>query len=229
MFHQKENYVNFFEHLYSSKELEKIISTFDLKFSKNELKFLERYNFDPIYFVYSFYDYLFKHNSIPNQKEFIKFYMESNIDKLKEGYLKDGMEYSKKYKFNYKVKDLLDYLKWRLMRTYPSYIRDMHFSILVKEKLSSRDVFYNPELDVKKGIDILIDDKYKINLYVSTERSEYYRLKKFSRHTPDESLIDIDLPLSFERSKKVGRFFLYNMSHVEDIVKNINKFEKSMR
>jgi hypothetical protein len=111
------------------------------------------------------------------------------------------------------------------MRVYPSYIRDLHFSLLLSENLKSYNVFYNPIIDVEKGIDLLINNKYKINLYVKTNKSEYYRQLKYNRHKKDD-YVNIDLALDFNNSKKVGRFYLYDKKHVKKIIEIINKYEK---
>ena len=166
------------------KEIEIVISTFDLKFYKDKIDYVENFNFEPNYFIYSFYDYIVLNNSIPTQNQFALFYLQ-NFDNDK--FFKDRDK-----------KELTKLLIYRLYRVYPSIIRDFHFVNYLRENLTNK-IIYDKELDVLKGVDVLIDDKYAIHLYVDTNRSNYYRNKKDKRHTED-TYIHIDVPLNMNNA-----------------------------
>ncbi|MFW6009109.1 MAG: hypothetical protein ACOCP8_07590 [archaeon] len=185
------------------EDIERQIKKYNLTFPSLKRNDIENKMRFP-YFVNEFYNFIDEHKKIPMQCELYSFYKNKHrdiIDKLKDGQLPG--------------------LKARIYRAYPSYIRDLHFAKLLRKKTCFEKVIYNLELDVKDGIDILIkhnNKKYAINLYVKTDRSKYYRKKKNNRHK-EHNFINIDLPIGFEDSYKLGEFYLYSY---RDIVRLFN-------
>lgn len=208
------NYLNNFE--FSYLELEEQLKNFNLNFYFHKDSYVENFNFNPNYFVYSFYDFISLNKKIPTQKEYAQYYIEKNITSLSKTFLIH-------YKLNkqYLIKNLI----YRLYRAYPSFIRDFHFSIYLTDKLKSREISYNPFLDVMKGIDILIDAKYAIHLYTNTKRAKYYRNKKYNRHSKDD-YTHIDIPIDFKKSYKCGNFFLYRDNEIQILLNELSKLEK---
>jgi hypothetical protein len=198
------------------QQIEKELKKQKLVFYSHKESYVENFNFDPHYFIYSFYDFLIKKNKIPSQKEFAEYYIKENFLFLKKSFLNHP-----KLKKDYLIKNLV----YRLYRTFPSFIRDLHFSIYLKDKLLGRNIYYNPYIDVMNGIDILIDSKYAIHLYTDTKRARYYRNKKYNRHEKDE-YIHLNIPIRFSHCYKCGDFFLYKNKEAEVLVKELNVIEK---
>ena len=147
-------------------------------------------------FVRSFYDHIYENSHIPNQQQLFDYYLDNN-----EGNKTiDGLT-SEQFKG----------LRSRIYRALPSYVRDIHFAKMV-DKGTNFNVATSIDLDMNQGVDILIQEnqfKYSINLYVDTQRSKVARYKKEDRHDKDSDYIDIEFPISFEKAKGVGDFYLY--------------------
>jgi hypothetical protein len=122
--------------------------------------------------------------------------------------------------------EILVGLKARIFRTYPSLVRDLHFSLFVKENVEDAQILYNRKLDVEEGIDLLIKRDgifYGINLYTDTPRAHIGRKKKANRHIQFENVEYIELPVEFNGSFKCGQFFLYGEKELTQIKKIIYK------
>ena len=205
----KENYINFLNDLqFSSDEIKNQIKDYKLQFIKiinSEIE--DGLRLTP--FIKTFYFYLLEYGKIPSQKEFWEEYQkEKSIEKI----LLD--------------KNKFDGLKARVYRVYPSLIRDIHFSTLLKEKSKNCEVIYNIDLDYTNGIDILIDYKsnlFGVNLFVDTDRSNSYRNKKFGRHKKITNVYNIDIPVKFTEEYKFHDFYLYGENEIEKIKKEIIK------
>lgn len=193
----------------TSTDVEKQIEDYDLKFlgvRRNDIEWKFKF---PI-FVYVFYEIIKEEGNIPTQSYFFDFY----LDKFSENSVISKLN-----------KDQLEGLKARIYRTYPSYIRDIHFSNLVSEQTNFDKVIYDLELDVKEGIDILIENnnkEYGVNLYIDTNRSKKARDKKEDRHD-DNEYYEIELPLSFWDADEIGDFYLYPKSYLEELYEIIGR------
>lgn len=112
---------------------------------------------------------------------------------------------------------LLDSIKARVYRTYPSLIRDLHFYFLCKESGEFDEVIYSFSADIYDGIDLKViynEREFAISLYVSTPRSKEFKQKKYGRHQPlsiPEICIEID---PFNPKYYVGDYALYQKEHV---------------
>jgi len=209
------NYLNSLQLSY--QDLETSLKKMSLNFYSHKENYVENYNFEPHYFVYSFYDFVLKNKKVPTQKEFAEFYLSKNLNFFKKSFLNHN-----KLKKKYLLKNLI----YRLYRAYPSFVRDLHFSIYLRDKLKNKDVYYNPYLDVMEGIDVLINDRYGIHLYTDTPRARYYRDKKHKRHKSNDKYIHIDIPINFRSCYKCGNFFLYREKEMKSLLKEINQCEK---
>jgi hypothetical protein len=192
----------------TSDQISEMIKDFtftNLKEYKNDE--IEKHN-DFSRFIDIFYKYVYKHNTIPTQEEFFDIYMAENKVELNTMFKSH----------NWGVAEKLG-LKHRIYKIYPSFIRDLHASFFLKEKITKYfddkriKVIYNRELDNKENIDILVakDDKYfGLKLMTSTRNANKYKNEKFDRHNePFENVEYIELPLSFNTCPKSGDIFLY--------------------
>lgn len=198
-----ENYNNLLNdvNITSNDVLQQIIS-YPLEFDSYKNKEVEWGTKLPM-FLDSFYPYIKSNNRVPTQLEFWEQYRGS----LPTAILDRGDAF-------------LRGIKARLYRTYPSLVRDIHFSLLLSENSSNSSIIYNRDLDVECGIDILVvfrEKYYALNLFTPTKRAFVGRHKKSKRHHKYENIIDIELPVTFNNSHKHGEFFLYGTQEMAEL------------
>jgi hypothetical protein len=160
-------------------------------------------------FLTSFYRYVYKNKTIPTQNEFW------------ECYLKDNKKFLAEHNFN---DEIILALKARIYRTYPSLVRDIHFTCYVKENLSG-DVIYNRKLDVNDGIDMLIkyqNKMFAVNLFTATTRSYMGREKKKNRHIIYENIHYLELPVDLKGTYTCGQFFLYKETEYNKLISELD-------
>ena len=207
--YRPDNYTNLLDNIaLSSNDVFKIIEPFQLNFPQTRIQSVEWGIKFPM-FVTAFYDYVIKRKTVPCQQAFYDYYLLFN-----------------KPFFDEKKFDsiILDGLKARVYRTYPSLVRDLYFNKYAGENLPEANVRYNITLDVAEGIDLMIEidnSFYAINLYADTSRAYDARNKKQHRHTSFHNVKYIEFPVNFNGSLKCGNFFLYG--NVEFL--NLKKIE----
>ncbi|MDP6425965.1 MAG: hypothetical protein QF443_03160 [Dehalococcoidia bacterium] len=191
------------------KDIETQIVNYSLNFLNTLNKRVEWGMSFPI-FVPPFYDYLTRNNgTVPQQEEYWNAYFDCNSKWFNEKRLSD---------------DLIHGLKARIYRTYPSLIRDIHFAKYLQTTLTDIAVIYDMHLDIQEGIDLLLVKNgayHAINLYTDTRRAYIGRQKKTFRHKNYSNVNYIELPVSFQGSKKVGDFFLYGERELRKISNTI--------
>jgi hypothetical protein len=156
-------------------------------------------------FLDSFYKFVYNNGELPTQEGFYNYYLNNN----KEWFAKNHFE-----------NEILLGLKARIYRTYPSLIRDLHFSKLIVKELEGYEVIYNTNLDVKEGIDLLVmrnNIYFAVNLYTKTARALIGREKKETRHIKYDNIKYIELPVEFKDSLEIGDFFLYGRREVDQL------------
>lgn len=112
----------------------------------------------------------------------------------------------------------------RILRTYPSLIRDFHFFLMLQESGKFEQVIYSCKDDIN-GKDITVKDndhEYEISLLVDTNRSNFFKnIKNAFRHNYGNN--EIQIRLNLKKAASCGDFFVYDESHlkqVEKIVRN---------
>lgn len=203
------SYPNLLDNLrLTSSEVCKIIESYNLSFPQVRNDKAEWKIAFPM-FLTPFYKYVYNNNGVLKQDEFYNYYISEN-----KAYF-DAISFEP---------EILEGLKARIYRTYPSLVRDLHFSLFVKENIKEAQIVYNRKLDVEEGIDLLIklkDILYAINLFTDTTRAHIGREKKVFRHTPFENVKYVELPVNFKGSLKCGNFFLYGDAELNLIKKII--------
>ena len=114
-------------------------------------------------------------------------------------------------------------LEARLRRTYPSFVRDVHFGALLRER--GLDVSYGRDQDVRGGVDQIIKYgglTFHIHCYVNTRIGRMGRRIKNRRHDFRGIHLDVEMDLGAESAKSVGDFFLYSDDHVDYLIKLMN-------
>ena len=161
-------------------------------------------------FAEAFYDYIKKNKIVPGQQEFFDYFLLFNKEYFLEEKFSPG---------------IMEGLKARIFRTYPSLVRDLHFNKYVKERLPDTDVRYHTELDTKEGIDLMIsahNRHYGISLYTQTKRALDARNKKQSRHVPFKNVSYKELPINLNECMKWGKFFIYGPAELNKLKKIID-------
>ena len=163
--------------------------------------------------VLSFYSCIYKDGSIPSEMDLVEEYLnQENIF----SYLPNNMVAI--FYNNKQTTVSLDALIARILRTYPSLVRDLHFYLMAYESGFFSAVRYSVEADYAQGIDIRVrynDKWYNVGLYVSTKRSLFFKKKKLFRHRP-VSLINLELHP--KEAHIVGDFMLYSREHVNELL-----------
>lgn len=165
--------------------------------------------------IKTFYEIFFK-GYFPSERTFLKVYLENHFIPID--------------KDNIKLKSTNEILSKkgviaRVLRTYPSLVRDFHFYMLCIESKKFQTVKYSLNNDYKKGVDLSIkykDTVFSIALLVDTNRSNKFKEKKYSRHNYS-GLNEICVKINpFDKSTRIGNYSLYNQSHIETMIKEMD-------
>jgi hypothetical protein len=195
----------------TSDDIEKQISGYSLEFSQTRNQRVEWGMAFPM-FVPPFYQFIRENNgTIPTQEEYWLFYLEENEDWFNENEL---------------TAELLEGLKARVYRSYPSYVRDIHFAKYLQDNATDIEVMYDIQLDIEEGIDLLIVKKgipYAVNLYTDTQRANSARKKKTFRHKNYTNVVYVELPIELDDNHKHGKFFLYGKRELDDLLTKLTK------
>ena len=119
-------------------------------------------------------------------------------------------------------------LKARILRTYPSIIRDLHFYLLANESGLFQAVRYSFVDDFQKGIytKILFNNRwFSIALMQNTARSIYFRNQKYRRHSDRGDIVNIELDRN--ECKLCGDYFLYTENHINQLVSQLANIQVS--
>jgi hypothetical protein len=153
--------------------------------------------------MYTLWGYICTYRRFPTQSAFVAYYQLVHHEALK-GY--DKMSVTA-----------------RLLRSYPSLAREIHFYQLVKESNVFNYVSYCSYEDVEDGIDFKVTlggREYNILCYVETQRSLWFRKKKDFRHKNQISNA-IEMPLNLAKGTKIGNWIVYDKAQVELLLNKI--------
>jgi len=188
----------------SSKEIEEQIKHYALKFIKVRNQRVEWETKFPM-FVDTFNLMLRENNRVPSQDEFVERYFRDNAAQLTNltEQMKKGLEA-------------------RLRRTYPSFVRDVHFGALLRER--GLDVSYDRDMDVCAGVDHIIKYSgltFHIHCYVNTKIGRMGRKIKNRRHDFRGIHLNVEMDLGSDSAKVVGDFYLYSDKHVDYLIERM--------
>ncbi len=173
---------------------------------------IENTQFPP--FLQVFYYLIYQYKSIPNQELLFSEYVKwLNPDTLTET------------QFSYQDKQYsIEGLKARILRTYPSFVRDVHFYYFLLESGEFENVKYSMYADYYEGIDILISKNnitYGISILVNTARSAAYKKLKEKRHNY-KNVKEIKLQVDFSDLDQNGNFYLLGKKQLLYLLQEIN-------
>jgi hypothetical protein len=153
--------------------------------------------------MYTLWGFICTYRKFPTQRAFVSYYHLVHQEALK-GY--DNMAVTA-----------------RLLRSYPSLAREIHFFQLVKESNMFNDVSYCSYDDVEGGIDFKVTlggKEYSILCYVDTQRSLWFRKKKYYRHKIP-IMNAIEMPLDLSKGTKIGNWIIYDKAQVELLLNKV--------
>lgn len=178
--------------------------------NKSKISNIENAKLPP--FIQVFYYLFFRDLIIPKESEFLATYIEWL------GGIKNG-------KLNYENIELdLDGVGYRLKRTYPSLIRDLHFLYLLEDSKKFENVEYSMQMDYYNGLDlrvVYLGIEYYVSLFIDSSRGTYFKRRKKRRHDYS-GIIEIEFNLDFGGLDKIGNIYLLTKSHVDLLIERIN-------
>lgn len=171
-------------------------------------------------FALAFYKFIFFKGRLPNEQELWSYYLGQHFTVIDAQYVQFSQKGTlKKY--------LTESVKARMLRSYPSLIRDFHFFVLCQESKQFERVSYSLRDDYFKGIDVTISYQnklFRVSVMLNSERARAYKTQKYSRHkeTPEnEVLILFDL---YKNSHAKGQIKLFSSQHVEELLIELQKY-----
>jgi hypothetical protein len=163
-------------------------------------------------FALAFYYHLFSKRAIPTEGEFFHRYLSFSAQEVEETEtVIEGEAYSTAG------------LKARLLRTYPSLIRDFHFYLLLNESKKFDRVTYSLSQDYYRGLDLCIYHSAKafhLSLFIKTKRSGSFKKKKVFRHDYKD-IKEIELELDFSELQRHGAISLCTKLHVDQVYQQV--------
>lgn len=159
-------------------------------------------------FALAFYYHLFSKRCIPSEEELYDRYLSFSGKPINEDkILIDDEPYS------------AEGVKARLLRTYPSLIRDFHFYLLLYESGKFENVTYSLSQDYYRGLDLCVylsGKAFHLSLFIKTKRASLFKKKKVARHDY-KNVTEIELELDFNSLTKHGEIALCTERHVEAV------------
>ncbi len=173
------------------------------------------------YFSIAFFYFVFQNDTIPSEEELLRTYIKINN-------IEENLDFliiaSKKYS--------VDGVKNRMLRSYPSLIRDFHFFKLCQESRRFDAVKYSTRKDIFEGIDLLIVYKgleFCIAIYTQTKRALKFKKKKNEkRHDYVACDMQIALPINLsgtnKKIKKISNFILLSSGYILELEEKMNSY-----
>ncbi len=169
--------------------------------------------------IFAFYNIIFTQSKVPSPADLLNEYYTLNASEL----IIAGEQVIYKNRHFAKVD-----LDARILRTYPSLVRDHHFFLMLANEGCFDSVIYSCKNDIA-GKDLIVQHKgkkYIISLFIQTARSTFFkRIKNAFRHVYLNK--EIPMPLNLDRAKKCGDFFVYCTEDVEYVKSLILKKRKN--
>lgn len=162
-----------------------------------------------------FYSYLYETLTIPSDLSLVDEYFKQPYFE----YVPDG-KVEVTYADN-KIIVSMDAVIGRVLRTYPSLVRDLHFYLMAKESGIFSDVHYSFKKDYYDKIDLRVkyqEKWYSVGLMLGSKRSMGYKFKKIFRHKPVDT---IDMELYEQEAQRVGDYLLYTQNHINKLIQII--------
>ncbi|MCU0341171.1 MAG: hypothetical protein MUE30_14930 [Spirosomaceae bacterium] len=169
-------------------------------------------------FALSFYKFLFFKGRLPTEIELWETYLThfGNTD--------DGRIFPKNRSSSNAY--IADHVKARLLRSYPSLIRDFHFFLLCQNSLFFESVRYSLSKDYFSGVDLSVQYRgvvFQIAVMLNSERARQYKSQKYTRHQEvpvNEIVMLFDL---YKTTNVKGKIKLFSMAEVVLLKEELEK------
>lgn len=175
-----------------------------------------------------FYKYVFLMNVLPDESQLMAAYIEACFDRHSELELLPKKIYVPAER-SVPLPLSEAGIRARMLRAYPSLIRDFHFFLLCRESGLFEEVKYSVRIDYFEGYDLVVRYNgvyFYIKLYVSTYRGEYFKNAKHRRREYGGKARSIELTIDLNKRQKKGNFFLYDG---EDVRKLFEQCKQSIQ
>ena len=170
-------------------------------------------------FALAFYKFLFFKGQLPTEQELWTQYLIAHfgvLDETRIHYFRKG---------TWRVYNA-DAVKARLLRSFPSLIRDFHFFVLCQESGRLQEVKYSLRDDYFNGVDLTLtylNKTFRVAVMLNSERARQFKEQKYSRHaatSEQEVVMLFDLPRS-EQNK--GKIKLFSSQHIQQLITELEK------
>ncbi|MDK8193977.1 hypothetical protein QP794_28240 [Paenibacillus sp. UMB7766-LJ446] len=182
----------------SSKEIELEVSQVTPQFiayKDNKVEYATRFP----NMMSTLWSYIILQQRVPSQKDFADYYIQVHSFEL-NGFCQ---------------KSVLA----RILRGYPSLVREIHFYCLANESRLFNHVGYSLSQDVRHGVDLdvgLGGIDYNVSCFVCTKRSRAFRhVKKTKRHAKVKN--SIELPLNLSSGTQINGWVFFDKPHVDSL------------
>lgn len=170
-------------------------------------------------FALAFYKFLFFKGQLPTEQELWTQYLSAHfgvLDETRIHYFRKG---------TWRIYNA-DAVKARLLRSFPSLIRDFHFFVLCQESGRFQEVKYSLRDDYFNGVDLTLTyhhTTFRVAVMLNSERARQFKEQKYSRHvttSEQEVIVLFDLPRN-EQNK--GKIKLFSPQHIQQLIIELEK------
>lgn len=170
-------------------------------------------------FTLAFYKFIFFKGRLPNEQELWSYYLGQHFTEVDKVYIQ-FLRKERAYKY------LAESIKARMLRSYPSLIRDFHFFVLCQESRLFERIGYSLRDDYFNGIDLSVQYQgvtFRVSVMLNSERARTYKAQKYTRHAEspeNEVLMLFDL---YKNANVKGQIKLFSSRHIEELLTELQK------
>lgn len=215
----EENTVSFVrQKIWTLQELEEQVARFEYS-GENLPKDpeVEKAKLPP--FALAFYKFIFFKNRLPNEMELWDHYIHQPFVTFDEEYIEIHRKDTIKA-------FLLTSVKARMLRSYPSLVRDFHFYVLCLNSGLFERVSYSLQKDYFEGIDLCVTyagRAFQVSVLLNSPRARAYKSQKYNRHeeVPANEVIMLFDLTRFAQVK--GKIKLFSEKQAEELLEELKK------
>lgn len=170
-------------------------------------------------FALAFYKYIFFKNRLPDERELWDHYIHQPCIAFDEEYIE---VYRKGTVKAYEI----SFVKARMLRSYPSLVRDFHFYVLCLTSGVFERVSYSLRKDYFEGVDLCVTyagREFQVSILLNSPRARTYKSQKYNRHeeVPENEVIMLFDLTRYARIK--GKIKLFSEKHVVELLEEVKK------
>ncbi|AEI50385.1 hypothetical protein [Runella slithyformis] len=215
----EENTVSFVrQKIWTVQELEEQVARFEYS-GENLPKDpeVEKAKLPP--FALAFYKYIFFKNRLPDETELWDHYIHQPFVTFDEEYIEIHRRGAIKA-------FLITSVKARMLRSYPSLVRDFHFYVLCLTSGVFERVSYSLQKDYFEGVDLCVTyagRAFQVSILLNSPRARTYKCQKYSRHE-EVPANEVIMLFDLTRNAQVnGKIKLFSEKHVQELVEELKK------